>query len=399
MRVRALLASVMLPGLLWAFLPVGSAGAPLASIQKKIETTRGKIGRKKGTERVLTTQISAYSRRIGRLQGRITTLTVRQTRLQADLDRKRATLISTQTALRSERARLVRLRRRLGVAQRTLADRLVELYTADRPDLVTVVLNAKGFADLLEREEFLSRINDQDREVVRLVRDAKRDATATAARLDTLERRQQRLAAAVLARRDQIASVRGELIGTRVGYQRTRAGKAAALASTREARRGLEEDLAAMERQSQAIAARLRSANGSAPLAAGPIQPGSGSMIWPVSGPITGVFGEQRPGHIHAGLDIAAPEGTPIRAADSGRVALMQGVGASGGYGNYTCIQHSGPVATCYAHQSRFGTSPGATVSKGQVIGYVGNTGNSFGAHLHFEVRVNGTPVNPMAYL
>lgn len=399
MRVRALLASVVLPAMLWAFLPVGSAGAPLASIQKKIETTRGKIGRKKGTERVLTTEISAYSRRIGRLQGRITTLTARQTRLQADLDRKRATLISTQAALRSERARLVRLRSRLGVARRTLADRLVELYTADRPDLVTVVLNAKGFADLLEREEFLARINEQDRDVVRLVRDARRDATATAARLDGLERRQQRLAAAVLVRRDQVASVRGELIGTRVGYQRTRAGKAAALARTREARRGLEEDLAAMERQSQAIAARLRSANGSPPLAAGPIRPGSGSMIWPVSGTITGMFGEQRPGHLHAGLDIAAPEGTPIRAADSGRVALMQGVGASGGYGNYTCIQHSGPVATCYAHQSRFGTSPGATVSKGQVIGYVGNTGNSFGAHLHFEVRVNGTPVNPMAYL
>jgi murein DD-endopeptidase MepM/ murein hydrolase activator NlpD len=56
-------------------------------------------------------------------------------------------------------------------------------------------------------------------------------------------------------------------------------------------------------------------------------------------------------------------------------------------------------MSTCYAHQSRFGTSMGASVSKGQVIGYVGNTGHSFGAHLHFEVRINGAPVNPANYL
>ena len=118
-------------------------------------------------------------------------------------------------------------------------------------------------------------------------------------------------------------------------------------------------------------------------------------MIWPVNGPITGVFGEARPGHMHAGIDIAAGEGTPIHAADAGRVVLMQGTGASGGYGNFTCVQHTGDDVECYAHQSRFGTSLGASVSKGQVIGYVGNTGHSFGAHLHFEVRINGRADEP----
>ena len=90
---------------------------------------------------------------------------------------------------------------------------------------------------------------------------------------------------------------------------------------------------------------------------AGPIKQGSGQLIWPVNGPVTGVFGEVRPGHMHAGIDIAVPEGTPIRAADSGRVALM---GWVGGYGNYTCIQHTGhacPPATAtsrsFAHVQR----------------------------------------------
>jgi murein DD-endopeptidase MepM/ murein hydrolase activator NlpD len=128
---------------------------------------------------------------------------------------------------------------------------------------------------------------------------------------------------------------------------------------------------------------------------AGPIRQGSGTLIWPVNGPVASPFG-QRWGRLHAGVDIAAPAGTPIRAADSGRVVLQ---GWTGGYGNYTCIQHGGSLSTCYAHQSRYATSGGASVGRGQVIGYVGCTGSCFGDHLHFETRVNGSPVDPMGYL
>jgi murein DD-endopeptidase MepM/ murein hydrolase activator NlpD len=126
-----------------------------------------------------------------------------------------------------------------------------------------------------------------------------------------------------------------------------------------------------------------------------PIGRGSGGLVQPTSGQFTSPFG-QRWGRLHAGIDLAAPTGTPIRAAASGRVILAD---ATGGYGNYTCIDHGHSVSTCYAHQSRFGTSRGATVAQGEVIGYVGNTGHSFGAHLHFEVRINGRPVDPMDYL
>ncbi len=118
-------------------------------------------------------------------------------------------------------------------------------------------------------------------------------------------------------------------------------------------------------------------------------------MIWPVNGQFTSPFG-MRWGRLHAGIDIAAPTGTPIRAADSGKVVLL---GFTGGYGNYTCIAHSASLSSCYGHQSGYSTSNGASVSKGQTIGFVGNTGNSTGPHLHFEVRVNGNPVDPMGYL
>jgi murein DD-endopeptidase MepM/ murein hydrolase activator NlpD len=402
MRVRVLLAAVALPLVLWALLPLPSTGQSkqqeLQDLQQRIDRARDKIGAKKGTERVLTTQISAYNRRIRRLQRRIGTLQTRQQRVQIDLDDKRAELENLRSDLRSERARVVRLRARLDETRKLLRLRLVEIYKAEPPDVVTVVLNSDGFADLLERTEFIRRISDQDRKIVTLVRAAKIDSVTSEKQLATLEARQRLVTAIVQKRRDEIAGVKMELIGTRVGYTRTKNGKAAALSTVRESRKHLEEHVDSLEAASSKIAGQLAAAQGQY---AGdlPIRRGNGSMVWPVNGPITGVFGEARPGHMHAGIDIAAGEGTPIHAADAGRVVLIQGTGASGGYGNFTCVQHTASMSSCYAHQSRIGTSQGASVSKGQVIGYVGNTGHSFGAHLHFEVRVNGAPTNPMNYL
>ncbi len=237
MRIRLLIAAAALPFALWALLPLPSDGASPSSrlndVQHKIQTTRGKIGRRKGTERVLTTQISAYNARIGTLQARIGRLERRQAQVQADLDTKRAELNRLQDQLRSERRRLVRLRKRLGVARRALAQRLVELYQADTPDLVTVILNANGFADLLERGDFMQRVSEQDQHIISIVRSARADATATEARLQTFEHRQRRVTAIVLSNRNQIAGFKQNLIDTRVGLDGTRSDKQRALVSVR----------------------------------------------------------------------------------------------------------------------------------------------------------------------
>ena len=125
----------------------------------------------------------------------------------------------------------------------------------------------------------------------------------------------------------------------------------------------------------------------------------SDDLRWPLRGGITGTFGEHRGGHEHAGIDIPMPVGTPIKAAAAGRVVMRE---VQDGYGNYTCVAHV-RILTCYAHQSRFRTAPGARVEQGEVIGYVGDTGTSSTPHLHFEVRRGtqpwGTPVDPLKYL
>jgi murein DD-endopeptidase MepM/ murein hydrolase activator NlpD len=402
MRPRTLLAGAVLPlvlcASLWLVLPLGSqADSPqgrAASIQSKIDTTRGKIGRRKGTERVLSSDIAKYSTKIRKLQGSIATLQSREQAIQDDLDARRAELSRTQSDLRGERARLARLKVRLAEGRRILARRLKELYQADKPDLVTVVLNSKGFADLIERGEFLGRIQDQDNQIITLVRRARTDAAVTAARLDTLESRQQRLTAIVLKRRDQVAAVKNRLIGTRVGYQSTRAGKANALTKVRTERKSLETHLDELQKESDKIQAQLQGGGG---IPAGPIRGGSGRFIWPVNGVITAPFCEKRSWEAcHPGMDIAVPTGTPIRAADGGTVRIA---GWVGGYGNYTCIQHTASLSSCYGHQSVLKVHVGEHVAQGQVIGLSGSTGFSTGPHLHFEARINGAVTNPMNYL
>ena len=113
-----------------------------------------------------------------------------------------------------------------------------------------------------------------------------------------------------------------------------------------------------------------------------------------MNGVITSGFG-WRWGRMHEGIDIAASTGTSIRAAASGTVIFA---GWMGGYGNLTIIDHGNGLATAYGHQSAIYVG-GGSVSQGTVIGAVGSTGNSTGPHLHFEVRVNGSAVDPMGYL
>ena len=400
MRLRLLVLTATLPLVLWAALPLASSGqtARVSAIQSKIEKKRAEVEAKKRRERVLASEVARYSKKIYSLQGDITALQARQVKIQADLDRKRSELARIQERLRQERARLVRLKARQAEGQAALATRLVELYKADRPDMVTVVLEADGFADLLTRTEFMQRVSSQDARIIRTVRAAKVDATRTAKRLVQLERDAKKIALQIQSRRDEVARIKGELVDRRDQFASVRGQKNAVLSNVREDRNELEGHLRGLEAEQARVSAALQrsaASNGFNPGVVGPVRQGSGSFVWPVSGPITSGFGP-RWGRLHAGVDISAPEGTPIRAAASGKVVLL---GWTGGYGNYTCIQHGGGTSTCYAHQVRYGTSMGATVSQGQVMGYVGNTGNSFGAHLHFEVRINGSPVNPAGYL
>jgi murein DD-endopeptidase MepM/ murein hydrolase activator NlpD len=164
---------------------------------------------------------------------------------------------------------------------------------------------------------------------------------------------------------------------------------------------------AASDRLQEVLAARASSERYvfATPLSSGSAGAVSAAgLVMPTTGVFTSGFGYRvdpfgNGTTFHAGQDIAAPTGTPIIAATAGIVAIVETPDQSGGYGNYTCIDRGAGFATCYAHQSAVFVHVGQVVAQGQLIGLVGSTGASTGPHLHFEVRINGVPVNPVPFL
>lgn len=372
-------ASVVLTslGLLFA------APAIAHDLQAKLNAKQANLEHQRNRARVLTSTISRYTGQISALASEITTLRDRISVVGATLSRKEA-------ELRRDRAELNALRRQLQRALRALSERLVAIYESSQPDVVSVILNSDGFDDLLTRYEYLRRIEANDTSIATRVRELRDQTQATVER--------------VAVERNAIARRKAELVRSRAAVQLRAASLQSAQARQRSALRDVRSQTVDLDRDikriqariaSQIQAAQTASASSAPTFPTGPTPGQSGAgLIWPINGPITSPFGP-RWGSFHPGLDIGDPTGTPIRAAASGTVVFAK---PYGGYGNYTCIDHGGGLSTCYAHQSSFAVTSGS-VSQGEVIGYVGSTGFSTGPHLHFEVRVNGQPVDPLGYL
>ncbi len=355
-----------------------SATAPAQDLQSELDQSTAKLSRAKSQDGVLTTTIQRYPDRIDRLRGQVASLQAQEASVQAQLD-------EAQAQLEAAVARLTELRSHLNRALDVLAQRLVSVYKTGEPDLLTVALNSDGFDDLASRSAYLNQINSRDSTIVGRVRDLRDEADRTVTTVRTSRD-------VIASKRAELASTHSRLAAEQSRLSGSRAKNRAALAEVRATEQDLSDHVAKLQGQ---IASQLQAAGSPGTLPAGPIKPGSGRFIWPVNGPITSPFGP-RWGSFHPGLDIGAPSGTPIRAAAAGTVILM---GPNGGYGNFTCLNHSDGFSTCYAHQTSFATSLGASVAQGQVIGYVGSTGFSTGPHLHFEVRVNGAAQDPLGYL
>jgi murein DD-endopeptidase MepM/ murein hydrolase activator NlpD len=381
---------------LLAFGAFSAAVAPAKTKEEKLEAVEEKIGAVEEKEGVLTSDIAAMSDEISALEGQVSALRNQEAAAEAELSAKEAELQGAEAELKEALERLETLRGRLKRALVNLRERLVAIYTYGSTDITSVVLSAEDYGDMIARTEYFDAINESDQKLAERVRSLRDEAKKLVrvrkiAKL-TIEKARDEIAAKeqrLEATRSTLESREGELLAARAKRRRT-------LGSVRGELDQHEEIAADLRAQ---IAQEVAEATGGLPLPAGPLPtPSAAGFIWPAEGTLTSGFG-YRWGRMHEGIDIAAAEGTPILAAANGTVILMQSEYESGGYGNYTCIDHGGGLSTCYAHQSSFATSMGASVSQGDLIGYVGNTGHSFGAHLHFEVRINGAATDPLGYL
>lgn len=396
-RLRRLTLPVALAALAFGAPPaLADLEAQRNALDARISRLEEQIEAAKQRERVLTSDIAAASERIEAVSAQAAELDRVVRTLEAELAEHRARL-SELRALYAEQTRMLAVARQQELEARTrLEQRVVEIYQSGTPDAVEIVFSAASLGDLVSQLEYADVIASHDREIAESVERAKVALREARARTAAIRAEEARVTAELAARTLERRQAFEELVARRDQLVRARDDRAALLARIQVEREHAEEDLAQLEAASAELGRRLRAAqSGSGLASAGSGSAPSGGLAWPVSGPITSGFG-QRWGRLHAGIDIGAGFGTPIRAAAAGTVVHA---GWLGGYGNLVVIDHGAGLATAYAHQQAIFVSVGQQVGQGETIGEVGSTGNSTGPHLHFEVRVNGTPVDPLGYL
>jgi murein DD-endopeptidase MepM/ murein hydrolase activator NlpD len=365
-----------------------------AAVDARIAALQAEITSSKQQEGVLTSQLSAVVSELGAAQAAVEEAESSLGVLEAELAAEQERLVRLTALLGEQTRRLQRLQAEYRRAVGVLEARVRTIYVEEPPDVLSFLVSASSFDDLIDNYEFVNRIGAQDRQIAYQVAAAKRKAAAE--RLATSRTR--RLTAATVsvisARTDEARAARDRLASNRDTLTSTRELKASALVDSRETREEYLTEVEALAAQSAALAAAIRESQagtGSAGIGA----PSAAGLIWPVDGVVVSGFG-MRWGRMHEGIDIAAPSGTPIRAAAAGTVIHS---GWLGGYGNLVVLDHGNGLATAYAHASVLLVGVGVHVSQGETVSLVGSTGNSSGPHLHFEVRVNGVAVDPLLYL
>ncbi|MFL5922306.1 MAG: murein hydrolase activator EnvC family protein [Gaiellaceae bacterium] len=375
----------------------GDVASRKAAVDARLQRVQAKIAWAQQRQRELATQIASVNGQIRGLATQVGAASARLAPLERDLELHKEKLARLNELFRLQTSRFHFYRSEYQALIDRLGNRLVDLYEQGEPSSLEVLFAAKSFNDLVDQAQVVDSLAAQDRSIagqvgtakerVRVQREhTKRFRSLVAAELRT-----------IAVRTNQVRALRDQLLASENRLAAARANKREALQNVKESKSEFLHEAAGLEQASATLAGQIRSAQSSSSSysPAGDATPSAAGFIWPVNGPVTSPFG-WRWGRMHEGIDIGAGEGTPIRAAAAGRVVYG---GWMSGYGNLVAIDHGGGISTAYGHQSSIAVGLGQVVSQGQTIGYVGCTGHCFGPHLHFEVRVNGSPVDPLGYL
>ncbi len=366
---------VVLACLVWG-LPAAGAAGPGAGPEQRLRAVRRELLEKR---RALETSKARERRVLAELE--------RIERAQEAVERERAAVVERLKRVRARaaevEARLVAAEQSLRWRRDRLAARLRDIYRFGRVGYVDVLVGARTFPELLTRFEFLARIVRMDRALLDRTREAyeayqalRRELEAQRAEAEALVLRlraqEQALEAQEAAKRGLLARI----VQERALYQKV-------VEELEEDSRRLEALIRALQRPVGPARVGLRLRMG---------------WLWPARGAVVSGFGMRihplfRIRRMHTGVDIAAPWGSPVFAVAPGTVIYA---GWFGGYGKVVVVDHGSGISTLYGHLSTLSVAAGDPVRAGSVVGRVGSTGFSTGPHLHFEVRVNGRPVNPL---
>ena len=363
-------------------------------IDSQISSLQGKLNAQKHREQALRNEVAGFTSRIRTLEGRVGDVSLRLSTMEADLALHQRRLSALNQLFAVQTARFLFLKQQFAASIKVLNTRLVDIYESDDASTIDVFLGASSVQDALDKVQYLNDIGDQDRRIAQQVAGAKAAIKIQRAKTKKLRGTVQSETAVISARTAQTRDVRNQLVGAKNDLSSTKQQRLQDISKLTKEQQAEASEIDALQAASNAITARIQAAQANRQGGA-TATPSSAGLIWPVNAPVTSPFG-WRWGRMHQGIDLGSAEGTPIKAAASGTIIYC---GWESGYGNLTVIDHGGNLATAYGHQSSIAVACGQQVAQGEVIGYVGNTGHSTGPHLHFEVRINGEPVDPLGYL
>ena len=325
------------------------------------------------------------------IQIELDTATAELKQVQADRIQLDKDITKTEAELKAAQARLQS-------REKVFYKRVRDIYINGRLSYLDVVVGSKDFSDFANRMEMLKRILQSDMDLINTIKTEREEIASKKAKLEEDRAKVLELEKVAQEKQNLINQKKAErqAVLERAMNDRDTADRAynELMASSASITAMLQQRAA--ERAAAAAAASQGGGGGGATWVQG-----TGQLAAPVVAPITSdfgwrihpIYGTRR---LHAGTDFGVDEGTPVHAADGGVVVEA---GWVSGYGYTVIIDHGNGMSTLYAHNSDVAVSPGQTVSKGQVVSYSGNTGGSTGPHLHFEVRINGEPTDPMGYL
>lgn len=360
----------------------------LSGIQQQME----EAGNKKANAEVTITNVSEQLHQI-----------------QVELDQATANLKNYEQQRMAVENEIVKNEKLLAEAQARLSKRegvfnkrVRDIYINGRLSYLEVIIGAKDFSDFANRVEMLKRIIDADIKLISSIKTEREEISQRKATLEAdrakvveLENKAREAQAVIQKKKDEQSAILAQAQNDKAVAEQMQAD----LQASSDAIRAMLQQRAAERAAAAAAAAQAAQSSGGG--SDYTYVQGTGQLAWPVSGVITPgfgwrehpIFGRQI---FHTGIDIGVDEGTPVHAADSGTVVYS---GWMDGYGYAVVIDHGNGISTLCAHNSDLAVSEGQSVSKGTVIAYAGSTGNATGPHVHFEVRVNGDPVNPLGYL
>ena len=365
-----------------------------AAVDARIAALQAEIAEAKAAEGVLTTQLSAVVDELESAQAAVDSAEAALSGLESELASAQARLEQLTALLDRQTRRLERLRAEHAKAVAILEARVRAAYIDEPPDLVSFLVSATSFDEVIDSVELVSRIGAQDRRIATQVQRAKQRAAAERRATIETKRLQAATVSVISERTAEARVVRDGLAGDRDRLAAVESLKQSALTNARESREEYLQEVDGLLAESAALAARIQEAQ-TGPGSTGTGRPSAAGMVWPCDGVVVSGFG-MRWGRMHEGIDIGCAYGTPNRAAAAGTVIYS---GWLGGYGNLIVVDHGNGLSTAYAHASTLVVGVGQTVSQGETVSLVGSTGNSSGPHLHFEVRVNGSAVDPLLYL